>query len=90
MDQYPHGHVTLLNALEQYLNPPEIIDIRGESEEINEWRDSMARLYAPSRLVFAIDDSAENLPRLLSERKAMDGEMAAYRCVGTHCELISR
>jgi uncharacterized protein YyaL (SSP411 family) len=90
MDQYPHGHVSLLNALEEYLNPPEIVDIRGKSEEINEWRDSMARLYAPSRLVFAIDERAENLPGLLAERKAIDGEMAAYRCVGTHCELISR
>ena len=86
MDQYPHGHVTLLNALEEYLNPPEIVDIRGKSQKINDWRDSMARLYAPSRLVFAIDESAENLPGLLSERKAMDGEVIAYRCAGTHCE----
>jgi len=90
MDEYPHGHVTLLNALEEYLNPPEIVDIRGESKQINDYRDSMNRLYAPSRLVFAIDESAENLPGLLSERKAIDGEVIAYRCVGTHCELISR
>jgi uncharacterized protein YyaL (SSP411 family) len=90
MDEYPHGHVTLLNALEEYLNPPEIVDIRGESKKINDYRDSMTRLYAPSRLVFAIDENAENLPGLLAERKAKDGEVIAYRCVGTHCELISR
>jgi uncharacterized protein YyaL (SSP411 family) len=90
MDEYPHGHVTLLHALEEYLDPPEIVDIRGPAEEISDWRDSMIRLYAPTRLVFAIDEDAENLPGLLAERKPVDGEAVAYRCVGTHCELVSR
>jgi len=90
MDQYPHGHVTLLHALEEYLSPPEIVDIRGAAAEINDWRDSMTRLYAPSRLVFAIDDGDENLPGLLAGRKAANGEVLAYRCVGAHCELIRR
>jgi len=87
MDEYPHGHVTLLTALEEYLTPPEIIVIRGDREEIANWRDSAAKLYAPSRLVFAIDETETNLPGLLAERKAVPGETVAYRCVGTHCEL---
>ena len=87
MDEYPQGHVTLLTALEEYLNPPEIIVIRGESEEIDRWRDSASKLYAPSRLIFAIDRNDKGLPGLLAERKAVAGETVAYRCVGTHCEL---
>jgi len=87
MAEYPHGHVTLLTALEEYLTPPEIIVIRGDSKEINSWRDSAARLYAPSRLVFAIDEKEQGLPGLLAERTAVPGETVAYRCVGTHCEL---
>jgi len=87
MDEYPHGHVTLLTALEEYLTPPEIIVIRGESVEISNWRDSAAKLYAPARLVFAIDENETDLPGLLAERKAIPGETVAYRCVGTHCEL---
>jgi len=87
IDEYPHGHVTLLNALEEYLSPPEIIVIRGVAEEIDRWRDSAGKLYAPSRLVFAIDDGQEDLPGLLAERKAIAGETIAYRCIGTHCEL---
>jgi uncharacterized protein YyaL (SSP411 family) len=87
INEYPHGHVTLLTALEEYLIPPEIVVIRGESGEIARWRDSAAKLYAPSRLVFAIDDSADILPGSLAERRAMPGETVAYRCVGTHCEL---
>jgi len=87
MDEYPHGHVTLLTALEEYVTPPEIIIIRGASSEIDRWRDSAAKLYAPSRLVFAIDEDQVDLPGMLAERKAVPGETVAYRCVGTHCEL---
>jgi uncharacterized protein YyaL (SSP411 family) len=87
MDEYPHGHVTLLTALDEYLNPPEIIVIRGEDAEIAKWRDSAARLYAPARLVLAIGANEQDLPGLLAERKALQSETVAYRCVGTHCEL---
>jgi len=31
IEEYPHGHVTLLTALEEFLNHPEIIVIRGEN-----------------------------------------------------------
>jgi uncharacterized protein YyaL (SSP411 family) len=87
IEEYPHGHVTLLTALEEFLNHPEIIIIRGEAAEIARWRDSAARLYAPGRLVFAIDASVTDLPGALADRKPQDGETVAYKCVGTHCEL---
>jgi len=87
MDEYPHGHVTLLNALDEYLNPPEVVVIRGEDAEIASWRDSAARLYAPTRLVLAISADEQDLPGLLAERVPLEDETVAYRCVGTHCEL---
>ncbi len=85
--EYPHGHVSLLIALEEYLHHPEIIVIRGDTEEIGRWRDAAARLYAPRRLVFAIDAGALDLPGALADRAAIDGETVAYRCLGTHCEM---
>jgi len=87
MTQYPHGHVTLVTALEEYLHHTEIVVIRGDREEIDRWRDSAARIYAPRRLVFAIDADETGLPGALAERRPVDGETVAYRCVGTHCEL---
>ena len=87
MDEYPHGHVTLLTALEEYVEHPEIVIIRGDSQEIGNWRDASAKLYAPRRLVFAIPADAEALPGALADRAAVDGETVAYRCRGTHCEL---
>ena len=87
IEEYPHGHVSLLTALEEYLEHPEIIVIRGAADEIGRWRDSAAKLYAPRRLVFAIPGDEAGLPGALAERKPIDGETLAYRCVGTHCEM---
>ncbi len=86
IDEYPHGHVSLLSAVEEYLDHPEIVVIRGSGEEIENWRDSAARVYAPRRLVFAIPADAPDLPGALAERRPVDGETVAYRCLGTHCE----
>jgi len=87
MEEYPHGHVSLLAALEEYLEHPEIIVIRGASEETARWRDSASTVYAPRRLIFAIPDDAAGLPGALAERAPRPGETIAYRCLGTHCEL---
>ena len=85
ISEYPHGHVSLLTALEEYLDHPEIIVIRGDESET--WRDAAAKLYSPSRLVFAIPFDTASLPGALAERKSVDGQTVAYRCKGTHCDL---
>jgi len=87
IEEYPHGHVSLLKALEEFLNHPEIIVIRGETREIAHWRDSAAKVYAPRRMIFAIDSNETGLPGALADRKSIDGETVAYKCVGTHCDL---
>ncbi len=86
MDEYPHGHVTLLTALEEYLEHPEIVIIRGD-EDAARWRDAAAKLYAPRRLVFAIGRDEDALPGALADRAPVPGDTVAYRCLGTHCEL---
>jgi uncharacterized protein YyaL (SSP411 family) len=87
MVEYPHGHVSLLTALEEYLEHPEAVIIRGDEEEIGRWREAAAKLYAPRRLVFAIGRDEDALPGALADRAAVDGDTVAYRCLGTHCEL---
>jgi uncharacterized protein YyaL (SSP411 family) len=87
MDEYPHGHVSLLNALEETIHHPEIIIIRGDDDEIKRWRESAAKIYAPRRLVFAISSKTEGLPGSLADRKPVAQETIAYRCVGSHCSL---
>jgi uncharacterized protein YyaL (SSP411 family) len=87
IEEYPHGHVSLLKALEEFLNHPEIIVIRGEAGEIARWQDSAAKVYAPRRMIFAIHSNETGLPGALADRKPLDGETVAYKCVGTHCDL---
>jgi uncharacterized protein YyaL (SSP411 family) len=87
MTEYPHGHVSLVTALEEYVEHPEIIIIRGPAVEIGNWRQSASRLYAPRRLVFAIGSDERDLPGALSDRQPQGNEAIAYRCVGTHCSL---
>jgi uncharacterized protein YyaL (SSP411 family) len=44
MEKYPQAHTTLLNALEELLNPPEIVLLRGDKTEITSWARDLARL----------------------------------------------
>ncbi len=85
--EYPHGHVSLLTALEETLHHPEVIIIRGAAGEIARWQDTAAKLYAPRRLVFAISAEAPDLPGALADRAVIEGETVAYRCLGSHCEM---
>jgi len=87
IEEYPHGHVSLLAALEEYLQHPEVVVIRGSDDEIARWRDSAAKVYAPRRMVFAIAADEINLPGALADRKPVDKQTVAYRCVGTHCDM---
>ncbi len=87
VEEYPHGHVTLLTALEEHLSPPEFVIIRGPREEGARWRDAVLKLYAPQRLVYAIDAAEAKLPGALATRPPIGRATVAYRCLGTHCEL---
>ena len=59
MTEYPHGHVSFLTALDEYLEPPALIVLPGDQAEIDTWRKSTDKLYAPRRLVFAIDQEQD-------------------------------
>jgi uncharacterized protein YyaL (SSP411 family) len=76
-----------MTALEENLQHPEIIVIRGGTGEAARWQNSAARLYAPRRLVFVIPTDEVDLPGALAERAPVVGETVAYRCLGTQCEL---
>jgi uncharacterized protein YyaL (SSP411 family) len=87
MAEYPHGHVGLITALEEYLEPPEIIVIRGDAEDAASWQSQLMKIYAPARMVLAIGRGETELPGLLAERTAVSDYTVAYRCAGTTCDL---
>jgi uncharacterized protein len=84
LEKYPQAHMSLLIALEELLNPPETIILRGEAAAIETWRRDLARLYAPRRVVLAVPTGTSNLPPALGDKPAR-GEAVAYVCKGSVC-----
>ncbi|ESQ16310.1 MAG: thioredoxin domain-containing protein [Thiohalocapsa sp. PB-PSB1] len=85
----PDAHASLLMALDEYLNPPEIIIIRGNDESLRTWQTTAQQGYRPRRLVLAIPADEPDLPGTLSAMHAGDG-VCAYHCRGLHCEAPLR
>jgi uncharacterized protein YyaL (SSP411 family) len=84
LEKYPHAHTSLLAALEELLNPPETIILRGDRTQIEAWRRELAKLYAPRRLVLAIPSDTVDLPNGLAD-KTPRGTAVAYVCRGSTC-----
>ncbi|MGB5305884.1 MAG: thioredoxin domain-containing protein [Gammaproteobacteria bacterium] len=80
----PHGHASLLVALEETLFPLQTVIIRADTPTLDEWQACAARPYAPRRITLAIPKHANSLPGLLAQRKPQDG-VAAYICSGHTC-----
>ena len=81
----PYAHVALITALEEYLEAPQTIVLRGDGAALQEWQTNCARPYAPGRIVLAIPSGETDLPGLLAERRAQ-GEVIAYVCQGMTCQ----
>jgi uncharacterized protein YyaL (SSP411 family) len=84
LEKHPLSHATLVNALEELLQPPEIVILRGEPAAIEGWQRELAQLYAPRRLVLAIPSDASALPDALAD-KTPRGAAVAYVCRGSTC-----
>jgi len=84
LQRYPHAHGALLVALDEHLDPPEIVVIRGAAAEVRQWRADLAGIYAPRRCVFAIPADARDLPPALAQKNVLD-TTAAYICHGMTC-----
>ncbi len=83
INRFPHGHMSLLEALDEYLGPPEIVIIRETGEQAS-WQRELGKLYAPHRLVFSIPANLEGLDAALADKKAGAGTRA-YVCRGSTC-----
>jgi uncharacterized protein YyaL (SSP411 family) len=87
IEKYPHAHTTLLNSLDELLNPPEIILLRGDESQITTWAKELHKLYAPRRLILAVPAAAQDLPPALADKgfPATSGGAIAYVCQGSTC-----
>jgi uncharacterized protein len=81
----PFAHCALLDALEEQLEPPEIVIVRGAPKRAADWARTARLVYAPRRLVFAIPESAGDLPPALAEKSIPESGARAWICRGTTC-----
>ncbi|HUN74115.1 MAG TPA: thioredoxin domain-containing protein [Steroidobacteraceae bacterium] len=84
LQRHPSSHIALLLALEEYLQAPETLILRGANAEIEAWRRELVRSYAPRRIVLAIPEDAGDLPAGLAA-KAPRGHAVGYLCRGSVC-----
>ena len=82
--EYPHGHATMLAALDEFVAPPEIVVVRAPACQLAEWLTVAGLVFAPRRLVFGIPADTGPLPSALAARQAGAAPLA-YVCRGVSC-----
>lgn len=54
MQRYPTAHASMIGALEEWLTPPEVVQLTGPRAETARWQKELDRLYGPSRIVVRV------------------------------------
>jgi uncharacterized protein YyaL (SSP411 family) len=83
IQEYPQAHMSLVNALEDFLSALQILVIRGEASSAAHWANVLRKLYAPTRMIFAIPNDAP-LPAALAAKRPGETTVA-YLCTGMTC-----
>ncbi|OJW52582.1 MAG: thioredoxin domain-containing protein [Alphaproteobacteria bacterium 41-28] len=84
LSEFPADHCAFLLGLKEYLNPSQIIIIRGPEKEIYAWRDECKSI---ANYVFAIPEDAKKLPEALALKK-FTGKTGAYVCQDLQCSAV--
>jgi uncharacterized protein YyaL (SSP411 family) len=84
LQQYPQAHMSLLNALEDFLASTQTVILRGDAPDVARWSATLNALYAPTRMIFAIPRDADRLPAALAAKQPGAGT-TAYVCTGMTC-----
>ena len=84
IERYPHGHGSLLVALDELTAPPTIVVLRGPADGLANWVGELDKLYDQRRMLVAVPSGARGLPPALEAKKSLDG-VVAYVCRGTSC-----
>jgi uncharacterized protein YyaL (SSP411 family) len=83
IQEYPQAHMSLLNALEDFLSSMQILIVRGTGQSAAHWAGALSALYAPTRMIYAIPNDAR-LPAALAAKRP-DETTVAYMCTGMTC-----
>ena len=82
--QHPGGSASLLMALEEAIEPPRVVVLRGPEEQMRLWRQALDQAYLPATLILALAPGAADLPPLLAKPVVPDA-VNAWVCQGVTC-----
>ena len=83
MEHHPAGQCCLLTALEEQVQTPELIILRGSQDETDEWRQALWDGFHPWRQVYAIPLDAKQRPPYLPALAPLGP--VAYICSDSSC-----
>ena len=82
--QHPNGYTSLLLALDEAIEPPRVVVLRGPTARLRQWQEVLGQRYLPDTLILAIPEAAAGLPPLLA-RSAVPDAVNAWVCQGVTC-----
>ena len=82
--QHPNGYTSLLLALEEAIEPPRVVVLRGPAGELRQWQQVLGQRYLPATLILAVSEAAAGLSPLLA-KSLMPGAVNAWVCQGVTC-----
>ncbi|MGP1677216.1 MAG: thioredoxin domain-containing protein [Burkholderiales bacterium] len=82
--QHSTGCASLLMALEESLEPPRVVILRGPEGQMREWRQILDQMYLPATLILALAPGVADLPPLLAKPIAPEA-VNAWVCQGVIC-----
>jgi uncharacterized protein YyaL (SSP411 family) len=84
MCDYPAGFAAMAIALDEKLQPPRTLILRGRGEALPAWQAELAREVLPGLTVLAVPDGMPGLGALL-DKPARPGPVNAWLCQGVTC-----
>ena len=87
MQRNPAACPSLLAALEEYLQPPALVILRGDAAALTQWQATIRQHYLPAAMIFSLDADLKNLPQPLA-RPLPEQSLAtvnAWVCSGVEC-----
>ncbi|HUQ25749.1 MAG TPA: thioredoxin domain-containing protein [Burkholderiales bacterium] len=84
MLDYPAGFAAMAIALEEQLEPPATVILRGGQTALGPWQADLAREYLPATLLLAIPDGTTGLPPML-DKPVRPGGVNGWVCRGVTC-----
>ena len=86
MRDSPAGYGAMTIALDEHLQPPGVLVLRGRPEALAGWQAELAREFLPDTTVLAIADGIPGLPPAL-DKPARPEPVNGWLCRGVNCLL---